>query len=410
MTLRKKTLIYIGLTLTALIVVLYFALSNVLLDGFAEVENQVAQRNVQRVLQAFNAEVDDMKKNTGDWAPWDATYTFIEDQNNDYITANLGDSTFSNLRLNAMIFFNTANEIVYSKAFDLQNSLEVPLPESIPAHFSANDQLLQHPETTSVKFGFILLPENPMIVSARPIVTNDFQGPIRGTLIMGRYVNDDLKSLLETRTQLGLTFHRLDEVQTTETFKSVMASITEATPIFIEPLSAQQLAGYTILPDVYGQSGLLLEVVMPRTVFAQSQLSLRALIIALLIVGVVFIVLTLFMLERLVLSRLAALYRGVQEIGSSGDVSKRLSFEGSDEIANLADGINTMLEDLQNSLKREKELKREVQQLRIEIDQTRKKKQVNEIVETDFFQDLQAKAKAMRDQAKDKSPKNKSDT
>lgn len=405
MTLRRKTLIVIGLVLIALIVVLYIALSNVLLDGFAEVERQVAQRNVQRVIEAFNTEVTDMERNTGDWAPWDATYTFIEDRNEDYITDNLGDSTFTNLQLNNMIFFNMNEEIVYSKAFDLQNGVELPLPDSIPQHFSANNQLLQHEETTSVESGFILFPDNPMLVGSRPIVTNDFEGPIRGTLIMGRYLNEELVSLLETRTQFGLTFHRLDESPTNDSFASIISSITETSPIFIQPLSPERLAGYILLPDVYGQPGLLLEVDMPRMVFAQSQLSLQALIIALLIVGVVFIILTLFMLEKLILARIASLHEGVQEIGSSGDFSRRLSFEGTDEIANLAFGINTMLEDLQSSLYREKKLKQEVQQLRIEIDQVKKKQQVSEIVETDFFQDLQTKARAIRKQSRNRKDK-----
>jgi CHASE3 domain sensor protein len=45
---------------------------------------------------------------------------------------------------------------------------------------------------------------------------------------------------------------------------------------------------------------------------------------------------------------------------------------------------------------REQSLKQEIQQLRIEIDEVKRQKQVSEIVDTDFFQDLQAKARAIR--------------
>jgi CHASE3 domain sensor protein len=45
---------------------------------------------------------------------------------------------------------------------------------------------------------------------------------------------------------------------------------------------------------------------------------------------------------------------------------------------------------------REQSLKEQIQQLRIEIDEVKRQKQVSEIVETDFFQDLQAKARRMR--------------
>ena len=45
---------------------------------------------------------------------------------------------------------------------------------------------------------------------------------------------------------------------------------------------------------------------------------------------------------------------------------------------------------------REQNLKQEIQQLRIEIDEAKRQKQVREIVETDSFQTLQAKAEEMR--------------
>jgi CHASE3 domain sensor protein len=45
---------------------------------------------------------------------------------------------------------------------------------------------------------------------------------------------------------------------------------------------------------------------------------------------------------------------------------------------------------------REQSLKQQIQQLRIEIDEAKRQKQVSEIVDSDFFQDLQAKAQSIR--------------
>jgi len=50
--------------------------------------------------------------------------------------------------------------------------------------------------------------------------------------------------------------------------------------------------------------------------------------------------------------------------------------------------------------KRESVLKKQIQDLQIEIDEARKAKQVNAIVESDFFKDLQSKADSMRSRAK----------
>jgi len=53
---------------------------------------------------------------------------------------------------------------------------------------------------------------------------------------------------------------------------------------------------------------------------------------------------------------------------------------------------------------REQGLRQQIQQLRIEIDEVKRQKQVSEIVDTDFFQGLRAKARAMRGRKSSSNP------
>jgi CheY-like chemotaxis protein/HAMP domain-containing protein len=64
-----------------------------------------------------------------------------------------------------------------------------------------------------------------------------------------------------------------------------------------------------------------------------------------------------------------------------------------DELGRLARVFQRMAREVQA---REQRLKQEVQQLRIEIDEARTARQVAEITETDYFQDLQRKADQLR--------------
>jgi hypothetical protein len=50
---------------------------------------------------------------------------------------------------------------------------------------------------------------------------------------------------------------------------------------------------------------------------------------------------------------------------------------------------------------REQSLRRQVEELRIEIDVAKRQKQVSEIVDSDFFQDLQTRARALRQRKRD---------
>ena len=70
------------------------------------------------------------------------------------------------------------------------------------------------------------------------------------------------------------------------------------------------------------------------------------------------------------------------------DVAKR-----PDELGQLARVFQRMAHEV---AAREQQLKQQIQVLQIEIDQTKKTRQVSEITDTEYFQDLRKKAKALR--------------
>ncbi|WP_017299049.1 HAMP domain-containing protein [Nodosilinea nodulosa] len=84
------------------------------------------------------------------------------------------------------------------------------------------------------------------------------------------------------------------------------------------------------------------------------------------------------------------------ELGQLGAIARRR-----DEIGQLARVFDRMAQQVYT---REQKLKQQVRDLRIEIDETKRKKQVKEIVETDFFQDLTAKAQKLRNRSHGTTP------
>ena len=71
--------------------------------------------------------------------------------------------------------------------------------------------------------------------------------------------------------------------------------------------------------------------------------------------------------------------------------------KGGDEVARLTRVFASMAKEMRA---REEMLRKQVQELKIVIDETKRQKQVSEIVESDFFQNLAEKAQAMREQRK----------
>ncbi len=93
---------------------------------------------------------------------------------------------------------------------------------------------------------------------------------------------------------------------------------------------------------------------------------------------------------------IVTLTRAAERIGE-GDYKQDLSQVTSggfrDEIGTLADVFTIMVGKV---YQREQTLIKQVEELKIEIDESKRKKQVSEIVDSEFFQDLQEKSRAMR--------------
>lgn len=95
--------------------------------------------------------------------------------------------------------------------------------------------------------------------------------------------------------------------------------------------------------------------------------------------------------------RLANAAKNIGEGDYSQDLSSLThSGRSSDEIDTLAENFAIMVGKV---YQREQTLRMEVAQLRIEIDRTRQQSEVDQIVDTDFFKDLQNKARNMRGRA-----------
>ena len=94
------------------------------------------------------------------------------------------------------------------------------------------------------------------------------------------------------------------------------------------------------------------------------------------------------------ITRLTAVVEGVGQGAYDQDFSPLRSSRRRDEIGVLAAAFEAMTEQVR---RREQTLQREVHQLRIEIDESKRSQDVRQIVETDFFRDLQEKAQRFRD-------------
>ena len=367
MTLRKKTLLITGLTLIGLIAVCYAISSIILLRSFGKLEDEDTRRNISRAVEALKANILTLNNTAGDWASWDEMYAFVDNPDPKFIQTNFADSAFTELRINLIALVNSAGSTVYARFFDWREEHELPLPAGIQSKLSASDHGLRPANNQNGLSGLVVLPEGALLVASRPVLSSEGEGPARGFLVMGRYLDSELVRELGEKTHLNLSVHRTDKNRLPEDFSAARRALEDKDTYFVKALNGESIAGYTLLKDIYEAPSLLLRIDLPRDIYQQGQVSLRYLMVWLLITGIVFCVVTLLFLEKLILARLVRLSGEVSGIGTSGDLTTRVAVAGKDEVSTVAESVNSMLGVLEVS---QKELQEALARFEAVIDRT----------------------------------------
>jgi len=360
MNLRIKTLLIVGGIIIGISLILYGVSQTILLEGFIEIEKQSISKNVERCVSVLHDDIEELNALNYDWSAWDDTYNFIQNANEEYIESNLVNSTFTTIRVNVMLYFNSSGNLIFGKAVDLQNGTEVPIPQGLLNQIYENDVLLYHYSTDSNISG-IIIHKNAILISSLPILTSEDEGPVQGTLIMARYLDSAEIERLARLTQLSFNITIINKTKLPSYLQKEIPSM-EKGEIFVHPIDEKSITGYAMLKDIYGKPALLLKIDMPREIYQQGKITLHYYTLSLISISFVFIILLLFLLDKSVLSRLVKLNSNVKNIAESGDASERVEIEGKDEITSLANEINNMLESLEKS---EQEVRRALEQERV---------------------------------------------
>ena len=327
-----------------------FVLSRiVLMRGFAILEEDFAGRDIARASSALANELNTLDQTTSEYGSWDLTYDYARGMRPSYIKTEFPASTFQQLKISFVVILDAHGRKLFAKGFDLTHGGEIPIPADLDDHLEPGSLLLNLKAAHSKVAGVLDLPGGPALVVSRPILASDSSGPIAGTIVMGRLLDAAEIQHLGDLTLAPIEAQMLSSTALSPDFRTAAAAISKSSRNFIAPLDSQSLAAYQELDDIYGRPALLIRVLLPRTIYEQGHTSLVQFLLLLIAAGFVFGAATLYLLERVVISRIANLTENITQIGTSGDLSARLDVPGHDELAFLGVAINGMLEDLEKS-------------------------------------------------------------
>jgi diguanylate cyclase (GGDEF)-like protein/PAS domain S-box-containing protein len=300
LNLHQKSTLAVILILSSLIGILYTISSNILLRGYAKIEKQDSIEHTERVAEAYIQYLEKLKASNLPWSVWDDTVEFIEHPNSKYIEDNYSSDIYAKNNLSVIAMLNLSGEMIYGGSYDRQQNKIVSLPQSLKDYIKSNPSILKHSNLQDCNRGLILLPENPLLFTSCPILNSQAKAPSHGTLIFGTYLDRFAIEELSKTTRSKLKFYRLDRSLPNNNLPNLVATIDPRSLISIQLQNDRSLSAYKLLKDFSDNPATLLEINLPRDVYQQGQRSLNYLINSLIIVGLIFGVTTLILVNKLI--------------------------------------------------------------------------------------------------------------
>jgi HAMP domain-containing protein len=196
---------------------------------------------------------------------------------------------------------------------------------------------------------------------------------------------------VEERTQLGEVYDASNAPEMLKGFDEPIADVEMGEDSF-----GVWLSGYAPILDENGEAVAIVGVDMEASEVLQMQARIRTTSIAVFLLAFASVFLAVIFASGAItkpLNQIMEAARNLENDKPYDPTQLRDVTDNTDELGMLARVFDEMAVQVQQ---RTEKLKEEVVQLRIEIDETKRKKQVSEIVESEYFKQLKEKTSALR--------------
>jgi len=353
MKIRYKIWFLIIFIMTVTIISINVIANSVLDSSFRSLEENKLTIDVERFHNALNNEINQLDAAVGDWSAWDDTYLFLGGENNEFIDKNIDNATMTNLRTDVMIYTNTSGNILYERGFDYSEQKMINVSSSLNNLLSNDSILVNFVDLNSSIKGIIQLPDGPILIASRPVITSDREGPIRGAALWGRYLDSYELNFLSETVNLSVSMSNFNDQASLPDFREASLSLIENGDTFTQPIDSDSIAGYSTIEDLFGKPVILIKVTMERDIYKQGILTIQYFQVLVIILGIILSISLIIFLDKTLLSMLNILSEQVIDIGKNGNFSIRLKISGKDELNDLANVTNEtlqMIESINNTL------------------------------------------------------------
>ncbi|MFA4860450.1 CHASE4 domain-containing protein [Methanoregula sp.] len=347
MNLRKKLLLGIGLAL-----IITYTLVALFSYQAMDASYLVLERHevIKAAGTSDNAMETDLKNAYAvarDYSAWTDTVRFAEGRNPGWVDQNMDGDFFTRFNVDTILVFNRSGELIFARENPDHPSQAGGIPpleiQKIQDLNTARNIL----SSSEGSFEILDSPAGPVILASHPILTDDFVGPVAGSLHIIRRIDAKYLDDLSLRTGNRVALIHTSSLSGTASLTGSLAGITRTQPVAVIPENGDRISGYSYPSGLDSPGSYYLKVTIPRDIYRTGQANTTTFLLSLLGAWVCITLFILLFVDRVILSRLNTIIGTIRHRKASGNNNGGL--EGRDELAQLAFAIDPIFAELAES-------------------------------------------------------------
>jgi CheY-like chemotaxis protein/signal transduction histidine kinase/HPt (histidine-containing phosphotransfer) domain-containing protein len=336
MSLGKKTLALFLVLGCAICLGSYLALRLTVLPAFAEFERGASEQALERVTRTLDSDLRALEIMNLEYSAWNDTYNYAQGLFPEYEDENLDPSYWHAVDINMMLIFDATGRPLFGRIGDPADGQRLPLTDELVATLRPGHPLITHETISSAKTGLLRTGAGIMQVASYPILTGLREGPITGAFIVGQFLTEERIAAIGERATVEFYIHTVDDVTLPAHVTAALRSATNTGVDDTITANAENVHGYKYLPDVLGESAVVLEVRQPRTITQIGIKTIRTAMTFLVVGSVGFLLAALFFLQQLIVKPVRVLTEKILNIQTTGELEVDVEVHRSDEVGVLA--------------------------------------------------------------------------
>lgn len=389
MSLRTKVLLVLAFTVVAYAAADHALQRTAVFDAYVALEEGEAHKDVQRVVESIHTELEHLDRTCRKWAEWDDTVAFVAEQDEAFLSSNFGDSTFlDNPGLTLAYLCDLEGRVLFARSLHPETREPLRFKRLPTGALAVNHPLLRLDGPHSRVKGVYMTEHGPLLVSSRPILSSAGDGPVHGTLFVGKLFTESLVTDLATQMSVEFDIKLESDLQdlsrdeqrirdeltvsawaassrdqlpadaevppssfsgSAEDDREIYRLAYNQTRIITQVRDDDVLLAYTTFPDIEKRPELFIRAEIPRHITQQGRATIRYAAISTVAASMLLMLVLTVLLRKIVLNPIRRLTDHAVHIGRTEDFDAKLELQRDDEVGILSREFDDMMTKLQQS-------------------------------------------------------------